>query len=126
VVLAVGVLAVVGLTWAFAREAFLQHGHFVATIAFFALFAAVAVRSAFSGGSEGARPRAVFRMLYAVVAAGLALVLVAYVVLLPGAEAGELPIVLLAEGAALALFFVFWVVQGIEKWNEGDPTLVGR
>ena len=120
-VITAAVLAAVGLTWAFARDVFLQQGHFVATIAFFALFAAVAVRSAFP--RRGEPPRLVFRVLYAAIAVALALVLVVYVVLLPQADAYGIPLILLAEAAALGLFFAFWVVQGIEKWNEVDPAL---
>ncbi|MCC2034016.1 hypothetical protein [Microbacterium allomyrinae] len=119
----VAVLAVVGLAWALARNAFLQQGHFVATIAFFALFALVAILTAFP--RRGAPPAPVFRILYALIAAGLVLVLVAYVFVLPQAGGSGIPIVLIAEAAALALFFAFWVVQGIEKWNDADPTLAG-
>jgi len=121
-VFTVVVLGVVAGTWVFARDAFLQQGHFVATIAFFALFAAVSVMSAFPRG--GAPPAPVFRVLYAAIAALLAAVLVAYIAFLPAAEGG-IPIILLAEAAALALFFAFWVVQGIEKWNEDDPAIRG-
>jgi hypothetical protein len=49
---------------------------------------------------------------------------VAYVILLPQADGSGIPIVLLLEAAALALFFAFWVVQGLEKWSNPDPTLV--
>ena len=43
--------------------------------------------------------------------------------LLPDADPHGVPVVLLAEAAALALFFAFWVVQGIEKWDDPDPTI---
>jgi hypothetical protein len=119
---AVVVLAVTGATWAFARDAFLQHAHFVATTAFFALFAAVAVRNAFP--RRGPQPAPVFRVLYTVIAAGLAVALVAYVILLPQADGSGIPIVLIVEAIALVLFFSFWVVQGIEKWAEPDPTIL--
>jgi hypothetical protein len=115
------VLVVVGAVWLFARDAFLAQGHFVATIAFFALFATVAVLNAFP--RRGAPPPMVFRILYVGIALALVAVLVVYVVLLPGADATGIPLVLLAEAAALALFFAFWVVQGIEKWNEADPAI---
>lgn len=116
------VLATTGLTWAFAREAFLNQAHFVATTAFFALFAAVALRNAFP--RRGPQPPPVFRILYTAIAVGLIVLLVAYVVLLPQADGSGIPIVLLIEAAALALFFAFWVVQGIEKWPDPDPTLL--
>lgn len=118
------VLVGVGATWLLARDAFLAQGHFVATIAFFALFAAVAVLNAFP--RRGAPPATVFRVLYVVIAVALAAVLVVYIVLLPQADAHGLPIVLLAEAAALALFFSFWVVQGVEKWHETDPSIVAE
>lgn len=121
-VFTVVVLAVVAGTWAFARDAFLQQGHFVATIAFFALFAAVAVLSAFP--RRGEPPAPVFRALYAGIAVLLGAVLVAYIVLLPQAADIGIPVILLAEAAALALFFAFWVVQGIEKWKEDDPRIM--
>lgn len=121
VVVAVVVLLGVGLTWVFARDAFLEYGHFVATTAFFALFAAVAVRSAFP--RRGDPPGTVYRAVYAVIAVGLAIVLVAYILLLALADPRGIPIVLIVETAALVLFFAFWVVQGTEKWNEPDPAL---
>ena len=119
---AVAVLAATGLTWAFARDAFLQQAHFVATTAFFALFAAVAVRNAFP--RRGPQPTPVFRVLYTVIAVGLVLTLIAYVILLPQADGSGIPIVLIVEAIALALFFSFWVVQGVEKWGDPDPTLL--
>ena len=120
-VVATVVLAVTGLTWAVARETFLDWAHFVATIAFFGLFTAVAVRNAFP--RRGPAPAPVFRGLYIAIAAGLTVVLVAYSLLLPQAEGRGIPVVLIAEAAALTLFFAFWVVQGAEKWNDPDPTL---
>ncbi|WP_194409382.1 hypothetical protein [Microbacterium cremeum] len=120
--LTVAVLLVVGLTWSLARDAFLQQAHFVATTVFFALFAAVAVRNAFP--RRGAPPPTVFRVLYTAIAIGLAVLLVAYVVLLPQADGSGIPIVLIVEAVALSLFFAFWVVQGVEKWADPDPAIV--
>ncbi|MBD3942599.1 hypothetical protein IF188_12910 [Microbacterium sp. NEAU-LLC] len=116
------VLATVGLTWALAHDLFLQHAHFIATTAFFALFAAAAVRSAFP--RSGPQPTPVFRALYIAIAAGLIVLLVAYAILLPQTGAAGVPIVLIVEIAALVLFFAFWVVQGIEKWPDPDPSLI--
>ena len=120
-VIACAVFLTVALTWAFAREAFLQQGHFVATIAFFGLFATVAILNAFP--RRGAPPAPIFRALYTAIAILLAIVLVVYIVLLPQTSASDIPIALIAEAAALALFIAFWVVQGIENWNEADPRL---
>jgi hypothetical protein len=47
-----------------------------------------------------------------------------YVVLLPQADASGIPIVLVVEAIALALFFAFWVVQGVEKWSDPDPSII--
>lgn len=114
-------LLIVAGTFVFARDAFLQQGHFVVTVAFFALFAAVAVRNAFPSRTDPPPP--VFRVLYLVIAVLLVGVLIAYVLLLPRAGQTEVPIVLIAEASALALFFAFWVVQGLERWNEPNPSV---
>lgn len=121
-VVAAVVPAIVAATFILAREAFLQLAHFVATIAFFALFAAVAVRSAFP--RREAPPSPALRRLYVAIAAGLVVVLIAYVVLLPQTAHLAFPLVLVAEASALALFFVFWVAQGVEKWHDPDPALI--
>ena len=116
------VLAATGLTWAFARDAFLEQAHFVATTTFFALFAAVAIRNAFP--RQGPPPTPAFRFLYTAIAVLLVVDLVFYVVLLPQADASGIPIVLVVEAIALALFFAFWVVQGVEKWSDPDPSII--
>lgn len=116
-----GVLILIGAAWLFARDLFLAQGHFVATIAFFALFAAAAVLNAFP--RRDAPPPTVFRVLYVGIAVALGAVLVAYVVLLPRADATGVPVVLITEAAALSLFFAFWVAQGVEKWADADPSI---
>lgn len=118
------VLVAVGAAWLLARDAFLARGHFVATIAFFALFATAAVRAAFPRRTSP--PPRVYRVLYVAIAVGLVGLLVVYVALLPSADARGIPVVLLAEAAALTLFFAFWVVQGIEKWDDTDPSILAR
>ncbi|TQM34082.1 hypothetical protein [Microbacterium kyungheense] len=120
--IAVVVLAVVALTWGFVREAFLQYGHVVATTAFFGLFAAAAVSNAFP--RRGPAPSPIFRVLYLAIAIGLVVLLVAYAILLPQTGTAGIPIVLIVETAALVLFFAFWVVQGIEKWPDPDPSII--
>jgi len=120
-VFTVAVLVAVALTWSFARGLFLDQGHFIVTVAFFGLFAAVTIRNAFP--RREAPPPPVFRVIYTAIAVGLALLLVLYVVLLPQADATGVPVVLITEAAALVLFFAFWVVQGIEKWRDPDPRL---
>lgn len=105
--LAVAVLLTLGLLWTFVPDVVLAHGHVVATVIFFALFAAVAVVHAFR-----ARP---FRAAYITVGALLVLVLIAYAAFFPRS-------VLIAEVAALMLFAAFWILQSIEKWNDPDPS----
>lgn len=119
---AVVVLLTVALTWTFARDTFLVLAHFVATVVFFGLFAAAAVRNAFP--RRGTAPPFVFRVLYVAIAAGLIVLLIAYIGLLPVAGDLGFPLVLVVEASALVLFFAFWVVQGVEKWHDADPTLV--
>jgi hypothetical protein len=124
--LAVAVLVTVLIGWVWAREFFLAQAHFIATIAFFALFAAVAVRNAFP--RRGAPPAPRYRAIYVLIAIWLTMVMLAYTWVEGSgiAERTDVPYVLLAEAAALLLFFAFWVVQCIELWNEEDPrTLVG-
>jgi hypothetical protein len=124
--LAVAVLVAVLIGWVWAREFFLAQAHFIATIAFFALFAAVAVRNAFP--RRGAPPAPRYRAIYVLIAIWLTMVMLAYTWVEGSgiAERTDVPYVLLAEAAALLLFFAFWVVQCIVLWNEEDPrTLVG-
>ena len=50
-------------------------------------------------------------------------VLAAYIAFLPQADTLGIPLVLVAEAAALVLFSAFWIVQGIEKWDLANPSL---
>lgn len=113
------VLTAVAATWFFARDAFLAQGHFVATIGFFALFAAVAVLAAFP--RAGTPPRRVYRFLYSAIAILLVGVLIVYAAL--SSIGGGASLVLVAEASALVLFCAFWVIQGVEKWRDEDPSL---
>lgn len=115
------VLILLATMWTLAPEIVLEHGHFVATIAFFVLFAAVALRAAFPRVDTPPAPP--FRAAYIAIAAGLVFVMLAYAVLLPQDDGDGLPIVLIAESAALLLFLAFWVVESIEKWDSSDPRV---
>lgn len=108
--LAAVILVALTVLWAFARGVVLAQGHVVATVTFFALFAAVTVVNAF--------PEGPYRAAYVTIASLLVVTLVAYVAFLPRA-----PVVLITESAALALFGAFWIVQSIEKWDEPNPAL---
>lgn len=110
--LAVVVLATLGVAWAFARDAVVAQGHVIATVVFIALFAAVTLLNAL---------RPPFRAGYAAIAVLLVAVLLAYLAFLPRAE--DVPVVLIAEAGALALFCAFWVLQSIEKWNDPNPSI---
>ncbi|GAA1861799.1 hypothetical protein ACFQZV_13395 [Microbacterium koreense] len=115
------VMVAVALTWMLAREAFLAQGHAVATTLFFALFAATAVRAAFPAHTRA--PTQPYRSVYVAVAILLATVLVAYVAVLAVGSSTTFPAILVIEAAALSLFLVFWVAQGIEHRSDPDPRL---
>lgn len=119
--LAVVVLGTTATVWMLARDVFLAQAHFVATIAFFALFAAVAIRAAFPRRTDPPPP--VYRVLYTAIAVLLVGVLVAYAALAPFGEEAGVPLTLFAEAAALLLFTAFWIVQCVEKWHDADPAL---
>ncbi len=107
------VILTLGLAWMLAPHAVLTHGHVIATVAFFAVFGAVAILHAFPRTT--APPPRALRVIYTGIAALLGLVLIAYLT--------TSNVALLAESVALALFAVFWIVQSIEKWNDPDPSL---
>ncbi|GAA3767126.1 hypothetical protein GCM10022240_19400 [Microbacterium kribbense] len=90
-------------------------GHLVAAGIFFMLMTAVAVISAVV-----AAPR--WRVVYAIVAIGMAAALV-----LLGfgfTAAGGPPLVLIGEAVLIVLFGAFWIAQTVQKWNEVDPALL--
>ena len=124
--LAVAVLAAVALTWGLARDAFLQQAHSLATVAFFALIAAVAVLSAFP--RAGGPPPPAIRAWYITIAVLLMIMVIGYIALWVfgvGLDESDAPVVLIVEAVALSLFCAFWIVQCVEKWSEGDPTFRG-
>lgn len=113
-----------GIAWASAApEAFLARAHEVAAVAFFVLIAVVAGLAAWRPRA-GRVARSRLRVAYATVAATIVLTLVLLVVgVLAGAEQRGIPVVLVGESVALALFAVFWIVQTVELWDEVDPSL---
>lgn len=88
--------------------AFVQHGHVVAAVGFFALLALTALVSS----AASAR---VWRVVYAVIA----VLIVVDLVSLAFARSW-----LVGEAIALALFLVFWLAQTVERWNEVDPGIL--
>lgn len=121
---AVAVIVGGGVVWASAApEAFLALAHEVAAIAFFVLIAVVAGLAAWRP-HPGRVARSRLRAAYATVAGAIAVTLTALVVgVVAGAEERGIPVVLVGEAVALALFAVFWIVQTVELWDEVDPSI---
>ncbi|NYF17467.1 hypothetical protein HDC37_002295 [Microbacterium sp. AK009] len=113
---AAGALIIGFPLWAAAdQESLLRFGHLAATLAFFALIAAVAGWTACAPSSS--RPTA--RGIYAVIAVGiLAAVGFLFVVFL-----AALPLVLIGEVVLLLLFSAFWIVETVQTWNDPDPRI---
>lgn len=113
---AAGALIVGFPVWAAAdQESLLRFGHLAATLAFFALIAAVAGWTAWAPSSS--RPAA--RGIYGAIAVGiLAAIGFLFVVFLAG-----IPLVLIGEVILLLLFSAFWIVETVQTWNDPDPTI---
>ena len=97
--------------------------HFVVTLAFFALFAAVPLL--YAGGPLDAsetppspRQRTVYRWI-----SGLLIVDLLFLVIAVAFRQvfGETPAVLIGELIALILFATFWWVQTFQRWDDADP-----
>ncbi|WP_322411774.1 hypothetical protein [Microbacterium invictum] len=107
------------------QESLLRVGHLTATLAFFALIAAVAGWTAWAPSS--ARPSA--RGVYGGIAIGIlaAILFLFAVVVLPLAApdppASGIPFVLIGEIVLLLLFAAFWVVETARTWKDPDPTI---
>ena len=129
VLVTVGVLIAVWLTWAFAREAFLTFGHFVAAGLFFLVIAAVAVWNAFPHATDPrwVQPSRALAVTNMVIAAALVTDIVVLVALTAGGEIPDAspPPIFICEFIALGLFAVFWILQSAQKWRDPDPSLVG-
>ncbi|WJL96070.1 hypothetical protein QSU92_02340 [Microbacterium sp. ET2] len=125
--LAVVAVLVVGFPlWAVLDEgSLLRFGHLTATLAFFAVIAAVAGWTAWAPSSS--RPSV--RGVYGVIAIGiiLAIVFLLAVFLLqladPGAPPRDIPLVLIGEVVLLMLFAAFWVVETVRTWSDPDPRI---
>lgn len=129
--LAVAGLLVVGMVgwWTLSPETFLLGAHYVATIGFFVLIAAVAALAAVRPAARTRRRHRILRTAYALIAGGivLSLVFVVGIVVLQAAgtdlvSADGPPLFFLGEAVALLLFAAFWAVQTAELWNETDPA----
>jgi hypothetical protein len=129
VVVAGVVLATTWVTWSFAREAFFDYAHFVATSAFFLVIAAVAVWNAIPHPEDPlwVPPSRRLATAYIVIAVALVvdIVTVTVLVFLGGFPDAVIPPVFVCEFIALGLFLVFWVLQSGQKWRDPNPSLVG-
>jgi hypothetical protein len=117
--LAAAVLAVATLVWTVAPDLLVRYGHAVAAFGFFILIAVVALAEALRPSATHPPARRT-RIGYVVVAVALLLDLAATAV---SAVLFDLPVVLVGELVALALFLVFWMMQTAQKWSLADPAL---
>lgn len=100
--------------------------HFVATLLFFGVFAAVPIL--YAGGPlepretpPTPRQRSIYRWIAGLLIADLVLLVAA---LLFRQVFGETPTVLIGEAIALILFAAFWWVQTFQRWNDPDPPSI--
>lgn len=124
------IVALTGGWWVMSPQSFVDGAHTIAATVFFALMAAVSALAAW-GAAKASRARTG----YAVIAGGLvaALAILALVVVLDSealgsrrvglADAWGVPVVLIAESAALVFFATFWIMQTVEYWSDPDPSL---
>lgn len=129
VVVTVVVLGAVWLTWALAREVFLDFAHFAAASLFFLLIAGVAVWNAFphEGDPLWVAPSRALSITYIVIAVAFVadIIAVTVIVFAGGFPDAAVPPVFVCEFIALGLFLVFWVLESMRKWRDPNPSLVG-
>lgn len=123
-------LVVAAALWAWlAPDSFLAGAHVTAASVFFGLIVVVAGLSAVRAYRvcRTRRGGQVFRVLYTVIAIGIAASVVFLLTVIgltlagvAGVADGPVPLVFLGEAVALALFAVFWTAQTIQLWN-GEP-----
>jgi hypothetical protein len=110
-----------GVVWyARYRASFLEHAHFAAAIAMFAIIGVVMAWNAL----ERAR-RTVFRITYACTAAAMVAIAIGVGVGTLVDEGWEHEILVL-EMLEIIAFLVYWVVQTREHWNGGVPPAPGE
>lgn len=120
-----GLLLVVALSWAFARDVFIQYAHVSAAILFFLAIGSVAVAKAFEQ-HHGARPTRLYQRLYWIIAIGFLFDAAVAVAVIYGGwlESFAVPPVLICELLALALFLLYWTLQSFPRWDSKHPQLV--
>lgn len=100
--------------------------HFVVTLLFFGVFAAVPILYAGGPLEPGETPptprqRSIYRWISGLLITDLVLLGVA---LLFRQAFGETPVVLFGEAVALILFATFWWVQTFQGWNDANPPSI--
>lgn len=111
-----------------AKDVLLFGGHLIAAGAFFLLIAAVAVTDDFQSDVEKSPTRRVKRTYRVIgVIMGLNVVLTIVLIVL-GVESADRPVGFVGEMIALALFFVFWILQSSREWDEDElaPAIAKR
>jgi hypothetical protein len=119
------------LRW-LARDFFLSFAHVGAAGIFFLLIGAAAVFNVRDEDKDHP-PSGPMRVIYWIVAIGMVIDVVAFIIVVlsainsdtSGATLAEplVPPVFLCEAIALSLFLLFWVVQSIQKWGHRDPSV---
>lgn len=137
-VIAVGIAAVVlalafvpGLSALFPFNLWPVHSiHFVVTVVFFGVFAAVPILYARGPSDPDETPptprqRGIYRWIAGLLIVDLAVLVAA---ILFRQTLGETPVLLVGEATALILFACFWWVQTVQRWNDANPPsiLAGR
>ncbi|WP_341955175.1 hypothetical protein [Microbacterium sp. LWH13-1.2] len=103
--------------------------HFVVTLLFFGVFAAVPILYAGGPLDPGETPptprqRSIYRWIAGLLIVDLLLLVVA---LAFRQVFGETPVVLFGEAVALILFAAFWCVQTFQRWDDPNPpSIVAR
>ncbi|WP_144874359.1 hypothetical protein [Microbacterium sp. 1.5R] len=100
--------------------------HFVVTLAFFGVFAAVPLLYAGGPLEPGETPptprqRATYRWIAGLLIADLVFLVTA---VLFRQVFGETPALLIGEAAALLLFAWFWLLQTFQRWNDENPPSI--
>ena len=109
------------------RDGLLIGGHLAAAGVFFFLIAAVALSDDFHSDVEKTPTRRVkrtYRIIGVVMGVNVA---VTIALIIAGLDVSPWPPVgFIGELIALALFFVFWILQSSRVWDEDDPETITR
>lgn len=125
-----GLLVVLLVTWMLDRDLVMSTGHVIATIAFFALVAAIVVGNAIPGLARVWRdpgepaPSLGMGIAYGVIGVALAIDLALFGIAIGTGwfEGAAIPSVFLIEFVALGLFAAFWILQTAQYRSAVDPA----